>query len=108
MLVPRALRIEVTERVRHDGRVEKPQDEAEVRAAARELGRAIGRRLLYSYVDPRHEMTARRIVEEECPGAFVSCAHEVAPEFRRDLVEGTISERVAREVYGLTDPSSDV
>jgi N-methylhydantoinase A len=37
---------------------------------------------LYSYVDPRHEQRARRIVEEELPGAFVTCSHEVAPEFR--------------------------
>jgi N-methylhydantoinase A len=37
---------------------------------------------LYCYVDPRHEQTARRIIEEECPGAFVTCSHEVAPEFR--------------------------
>ncbi|HEX4894219.1 MAG TPA: hydantoinase/oxoprolinase N-terminal domain-containing protein, partial [Hyphomicrobiaceae bacterium] len=35
LLVPRDLRIEVVERMRHDGRVEKPLDEAGVRAAAR-------------------------------------------------------------------------
>jgi N-methylhydantoinase A len=37
VLVPRRLRVEVTERLRHDGRVAKPLDEAQVRAAARRL-----------------------------------------------------------------------
>jgi N-methylhydantoinase A len=86
VLVPRALRIGVTERVRHDGRVEKPLDEVQVRAAVRELRRAGAQAVavcfLYSYVDPRHEMIVRGIVEEEWPEAFVSCSHEVAPEFR--------------------------
>src|SRR5262245_42429379 len=85
-LVSRALRIEVTERLRHDGRVETPLDEDEVRAGARRLReagvRAIAVCFLYSYVDPTHERRVRRIVEEECPDMFVTCSHEVAPEFR--------------------------
>ena len=85
-LVSRALRIEVAERLRHDGRVETPLDEDEVRAAVQRLGeagvRAIAVCFLYSYVDPTHERRVRRIVEEECPDVFVTCSHEVAPEFR--------------------------
>jgi N-methylhydantoinase A len=76
----------VRERLRHDGRIETPLDLSQVREAARAL-RAAGARsiavcFLYCYVDPRHEETARRIVEEECTSAFVTCSHEVAPEFR--------------------------
>jgi len=86
VLVPRVLRIEVPERLRHDGRVETALDENAVRAAARALRtagvRAVAICFLYCYVDPRHEQRARRIVEAECPDAFVSCSHEVAPEFR--------------------------
>src|SRR5215468_1287573 len=85
-LVPRALRLEVGERLRHDGRVERPLDETHVRAAARALRDAdvgaIAICFLYCYVDARHEQTARRIVEQECPEVFVTCSHEVAPEFR--------------------------
>jgi N-methylhydantoinase A len=86
LLVPRRLRLEVRERLRHDGRVEQPLDEAQVRAAVRHL-RAAGTRavavcFLYSYVDGRHERRVRRILEEEFPEAFVTCSHEVAPEFR--------------------------
>jgi len=86
ILVRRDLRIEVPERVRHDGRIEMPLDEAEVRAAVRRLKAAgvqsIAICFLYCYVDPRHEQRTRAIVAEEFPEAFVTCSHEVAPEFR--------------------------
>ena len=59
------------ERLRHDGRIETPLDQAQVREAARALtaagARSIAVCFLYCYVDPRHEQRARRIVEEECP-----------------------------------------
>ena len=86
VLVTRDLRLEVPERMRHDGRVETPLDEAAVRAAARRLKaegvQAIAICFLYSYIDARHEAAAKRIVEAECPGIFVTASHEVAPEFR--------------------------
>ncbi len=86
MLITRDLRFEVPERLRHDGRIETPLDEAAVRDAACKLNaagvKAIAICFLYAYVDPRHEARARRIVEEECPGIFVTASHEVAPEFR--------------------------
>jgi N-methylhydantoinase A len=86
VLARRDLRIEVRERLRHDGRIEKPLDEADVRAAVRRLksagARSVAVCFLYSYVDIRHEQMVRRIVEEEFPEAFVTCSHEVAPEFR--------------------------
>jgi N-methylhydantoinase A len=86
VLVPRALRIEVPERVRHDGRIETPLDEGAVRAAVRTLkaagAQSVAVCFLYCYVEPRHEQRVRQIVEEEFPEAFVTCSHEVAPEFR--------------------------
>ena len=86
ILVPRDRRIEVAERLRHDGRIETPLDETQVRGAVRRLkaagARAIAVCFLYAYVDPDHERRVRRIVEEELPDAFVTCSHEVAPEFR--------------------------
>src|SRR5438132_1262847 len=67
-------------------RVGTPLDETQVRAAVRRLksagARAIAVCFLYAYVDPAHERRVRRIVEEELPDAFVTCSHEVAPEFR--------------------------
>jgi N-methylhydantoinase A len=84
VLVPRRLRVEIDERLRHDGRVETPLDEAQVRAAVRQLAgvSAVAVCFLYCYVDPAHERRVRRIVEDELPGVFVTCSHEVAPEFR--------------------------
>jgi N-methylhydantoinase A len=86
VLVTRDRRIEVPERVHHDGRVEVPLDESALRAAARQLKasgvEAVAICFLYGFVRPEHEVAARRIVAEECPGAFICTSHEVAPEFR--------------------------
>src|SRR5262245_1882418 len=86
VLAPRGLRLEVSERLRHDGRVETPLDEDQVRAAVRYLraagARAVAVCFLYAYVDDTHERRVRALVETEFPEAFVTCSHEVAPEFR--------------------------
>jgi N-methylhydantoinase A len=85
-LVPRDLRIEVPERVRHTGDIETPLDEAAVRAAARRLRAAgvaaVAIAFLYSFVRPEHEQAAKRILQEELPDAFICASHEIAPEFR--------------------------
>jgi N-methylhydantoinase A len=85
-LVPRDLRLEVAERVRHDGEIVTALDGEAVRAAARALRsaavEAVAVCFLYSFVRPEHEQEARRIIAEELPVAFVSASHEIAPEFR--------------------------
>jgi N-methylhydantoinase A len=85
-LVPRDLRIEVPERVRHTGAIETPLDEAAVRAAARQLHAAgvgaVAVTFLYSFVRPEHEAAAKRILQQELPDAFICASHEIAPEFR--------------------------
>jgi N-methylhydantoinase A len=86
VLVPRDLRIEVPERVRHDGTVEVVLDEAAFRAAVRRLRaagvQAVAVCFLYSFVRPAHEAIAQRILAEEFPEAFACVSHQVAPEFR--------------------------
>src|SRR4051812_18127607 len=85
-LVPRDLRLEVPERLRHDGSVEVKLDEAAFRAAVRSLRDAgvdaVAVCFLYSFVRPEHEAAAARILAEEFPEAFASVSHRVAPEFR--------------------------
>jgi N-methylhydantoinase A len=85
-LVPRDLRLEATERVRHDGRVERTLDPEQIRALARQLREqrveAVAVCFLYSFVDPGHEQTAERILAEELPGVHVSVSSAVLPEFR--------------------------
>ncbi|MDR5698769.1 hydantoinase/oxoprolinase family protein [Agromyces aerolatus] len=84
--VPRHLRMEVTERVRHTGKVETPLDEQDVRRAVRELRDAgvesIAVCLLYSYLNDAHERRIGEIVREELPDAYVSLSCDVLPEFR--------------------------
>ena len=85
-LVPRDLRLEVPERLRHTGEVDVPLDEARMRAAARTLKaagvKAVAVSFLYGFIRPDHEKRAVEILREEMPDAFISAGHEIAPEFR--------------------------
>ena len=86
-LVQRRHRKVATERLAPpNGAVIEPLNEDEVREAARELARegveAIAICFLFSYLNPVHERRAKQIVQESCPGVFVTCSHEVSPQFR--------------------------
>jgi N-methylhydantoinase A len=85
-LVPRRLRLEVAERVRFDGSIETPLDEAAVRAAARrfqELGvTAVAVCFLHAYANPAHETRAAQILREAAPELFVSASADVFPNMR--------------------------
>jgi N-methylhydantoinase A len=85
-LVPRDLRVEVAERLRHDGSIETPLDQEALRAAVRHLRQAgveaVAVCFLYSFVRPDHEAIAARILAEMFPEAFTCVSHAVAPEFR--------------------------
>ena len=85
-LVPRYLRLEATERIGADGSVVRPLDEDSVRNAVSALKaeqvEAIAVCLLFSFRNPTHEQTVRRISDELFPAAVVSLSSEIAPEFR--------------------------
>ncbi|MGI9479514.1 MAG: hydantoinase/oxoprolinase family protein [Hyphomicrobiaceae bacterium] len=85
-LVPRARRIAVTERIRFDGSVETPLDEATVREAAKGFAdcgtEAVAVCFLHSYVNAAHELRAAEILRAELPGVFVSTSAEVFPNMR--------------------------
>lgn len=85
-LVPRHLRLEVTERLSYDGTVITPLDEDETREKIRELRdahvNAIAVCFLYSYLDPTHERRVAELIAEEFPEAYVSLSSVVLPEFR--------------------------
>jgi N-methylhydantoinase A len=85
-LIPRRLRLEVTERIRHTGEVLVALDEEEVRAAARVLRRAeveaVGVCLLHAYANPEHERRVGDLLREELPGCTICLSAEVAPEWR--------------------------
>lgn len=86
VLVARDLRLQLPERIRHDGTVETALDEQAVREAARSLKaagvKAVALCFLYSFVRPDHEARAKAILAEDFPEAFLTASHEIAPEFR--------------------------
>jgi len=88
--IPRYLTMPVTERVNAEGGIEKPLNEEDVLLAVRNLKafkvKAIAVALLWSIVNPEHELRIGEIIEKEWPGIPFSLSHQVNPcirEYRR-------------------------
>ena len=78
---------EASERLRADGTVEAPLDEAKVSAnliPALKAGgyRAVAICLLNAYANPDHEKQLAAMIGAALPGVLVTCSHQVAREFR--------------------------
>jgi len=78
---------EVRERLRADGSIETPIDEAKVRAElipALQAGeyRAVAICLLNAYANPEHETRLAALIANALPDVLVTCSHQVAREFR--------------------------
>jgi len=85
-LVPRSRRLEVSERMRFDGSIETPLDEASVRTAARQFVEqgveSVAICFLHAYANATHELRAAEILRSEAPEIFVSTSAEVFPNMR--------------------------
>src|SRR5262245_3224763 len=85
-LVPRRLRLPVTERIRADGVVHHPLDEADVLQALatfREEGvDSIAISFINAYADPRHELDAERVLRPAGFTGDISLSHRVSGEYR--------------------------
>ncbi len=85
-LIPRDLRLEVTERMNVRGEVVHALNEEEVRAAAQTLlergCEALVVHFLHSYANPAHEQRAGAICRAIWPNDYVTCGHELLTEFR--------------------------
>ena len=85
-LIKRSLRFEVSERINARGEVLTPLDEAQLvglAARLRELKiEAVAILFFHSYMNPEHELRAKQLIEEHCPGVFVSASHELSKEYR--------------------------
>lgn len=85
-LVPRHLRLEVTERCDNRGQVVIPLDINEVEVAIQQLKaaqvQAIAVCFLYAYLNPVHELQVARKLEELYPEAYVCLSSQVLPEWR--------------------------
>ena len=75
-LVERALRFEVTERMYAEGEIYKALAEKQVVALAEYFKaqkiESAAVLFLHSYRNPVHEIRTKKILEEQCPGMFVS------------------------------------
>ena len=84
--VPPRLILEVPERTRLDGAVDRALDEDRCRAAARELGEAgvdaVAIVFLHAWANPAHERRARDLVRDVLPDVAVSLSSDVLPVFR--------------------------
>src|SRR5690606_21690172 len=81
-----ARRVEVRERIAADGTVLVPLDEASLEAAIaalkqREVG-AVAVSLLFSFINPEHELRVAERLRAAMPGIPVSLSSEVDPAFR--------------------------
>ena len=86
VLVPRHLRREVTERVAADGSVVTPLDDDEVRGVlaglAAEGVETLAVCLLFSFMNPAHELRVAELAAEVMPECMVSLSSSVSPEYR--------------------------
>ena len=85
-LIPRELRLDVTERMDAQGRVVIPLDEDELRSAIatlRDQGcEALVIHFMHAYANSAHELRAAEIARELWPNAFISTGAEVLAEIR--------------------------
>lgn len=85
-LVPRELRLEVTERIGSEGEVIHELDQLGLSESLERLRsakiEAVAICFIHSYRNADHEDIARQLVEEMLPGVYVSVSSDVLPEFR--------------------------
>ncbi|MBO0765677.1 MAG: hydantoinase/oxoprolinase family protein [Hyphomicrobiaceae bacterium] len=85
-IVSRDRVVGVAERVRFDGQVITPLDEAAVEAACRRFAgediEAVAVCFLFSYLNPAHERRAAEICRRVLPGAYVAASSDILPASR--------------------------
>ncbi|RUX40544.1 hydantoinase/oxoprolinase family protein, partial [Mesorhizobium sp. M7A.F.Ca.CA.002.09.1.1] len=85
-IIPRNLRLEVSERVEASGEIRTPLDEAEMREAVQTLIAAGCESLvihfLHSYANPAHERRATEIAAELWPNGYITAGHALLSEAR--------------------------
>lgn len=101
-LVPRELRLEISERVEADGRVTKPLDPSEVKVKIRTLRGAVKNFAICfvnSYVNPVNEESARNAILEDCPECSVTASYEVNREIKEyERMSTTVVNAVLKPV----------
>ena len=85
-IIPRYLRLAVTERVNYAGEIVVRLDEDETRQVVHQMKgegvKAIAVCTLFAFLNPVHERRIREIILEEFPDCFVSISSEILPQVR--------------------------
>lgn len=115
--IPRALTFEVPERVIHNGEVLTPLDEDAVSRIIDELEaagvEAVAICLLWSTINPAHELRVAEMIAERLPHLPVTLSHAVNPtlrEFRRasaTAIDASLKPLMGRYLGGLTERLRD-
>lgn len=85
-LVPRYLRLGVSERVNYKGEIIKPLIKEDIKKLCEKFKKekieAVAICTLFSYLNDKHEKQIREAVQKELPNAFISISSEVLPQIR--------------------------
>jgi N-methylhydantoinase A/oxoprolinase/acetone carboxylase beta subunit/N-methylhydantoinase B/oxoprolinase/acetone carboxylase alpha subunit len=112
-LIPRGLRVEVTERMDAEGNVVTALDEDEVRAAVTELLRqgaeSVVIHFIHAYINPTHEQRCREIVTALWPNEYISIGSEIIREIREfeRVSTATLNGYIQPIMAGYLDTLSD-
>ena len=112
-LVPRRLRLPVTERIRADGAVETPFEEDDVRAAAEVFGQesvdSVAIVFINAYANAEHELLAEQALRQHGFEGEISLSHQVSGEYREyersstTVVDAYVRPRVSNYLQRLED-----
>ena len=97
---------ELDERIDAKGRVVRPLRDEEVRAVAAAIRtipeiEAVAVCLLFSYLEPAHELGVKAILEEELPGHAISISFEVLPKWKEyERASTTLADAYLKPVVG--------
>ncbi len=110
-IIPRHLRIEISERIGPDGSVLTPLAEDEVRRAAASLRghgvEAVAVAFLFSFRNPAHEKRVAAILADELPAVPVSISSEVLPEIHEyertstTVINSQVRPEISRYLDGV-------
>ena len=103
-LAARYLRVGVPERVRANGRVERPLDEAalveQLEYLIAEGAEALAVCFLFSYLNPTHERQAWESIRRRSPDLYTSLSHEVIPQIKEfDRLSTTVINSYVGPVF---------
>ncbi len=85
-VIPRSLRIEVSERLDADGNVLTPLNVDELKSAVQSLinhgCESLVIHFLHAYANPQHELQAARVAASIWPNAYITTGHSLLSEYR--------------------------